>query len=304
MASQGATRFGGLDPLRFIAIVLVTAQHALSVTGRYSQTDFAGISLGQTGVALFCAISGFLAFGRPGEATGKWLLTRLGNLFPAYWLAMLFSFAVTWVFHAKAFTAWQFVSQMLGTGYFTHGWDLVNVVSWFLSLILLCYGIAAVARWSGRPFLLLAAVAVLAAGLVATKAEVNLSRHVIAFALGAMLRLLALRRRTSLFLALPAAATALWWVFGPQFGYAAISGALIYLATASPFPSLPWLARISGYIYEYFLLHGIFLVGMARVLSAHPALAVALAVALSVLAAFLLKLTVDFLGRRFARRAG
>lgn len=287
MSARPATaRQAGLDVLRLAAILLVTVQHGLSVNGHYEQAEVGGLSYGQMGVAIFCAISGYLAFVRPETGTGRWFLGRLKSLFPAYWLAMLFSFALTWAFHAKDFSAYQFVSQMLGLGYFTHGWNLVNIVSWFLSLILLCYVLAAAARASGRPAAVLALVFAVAAWLVASRTEVDLSRHVLAFSVGGLLRLAPP-------LPAPAAVAALavpwllWPSLGIQFGYAALGGALLALALGSR-PSPAWLSGGAGYIYEYFLLHGIFLVGLARFLPDRPLAAAALAVLATLPAAFIL----------------
>lgn len=289
MSSSSQSRNPGLDHLRFFAIILVTLQHALSVLNLYTYTSAFGVSFGQTGVALFCAISGYLSFGRGNETVGRWFLARLQAIFPAYWLAMLFSFLVTWLFSSKDFTGGQFVSQMLGLGFYTHGWQLVNVVSWFISLILLCYVIAAVARWSAQPMLVLMLAVVLSAWLVATRTEVDLSRHILPFAFGGILRLLPAARRHRTFPWLLAVAVAMWISFGPQFGYSAIAGLMLYLVTSARAPESKLLASSSGYIYEYFLLHGIFLVGMTRFIPSHPLLGVAIAIAISIGSAYLLK---------------
>lgn len=261
----------------------------MSVLDLYAHTNVFGISFGQIGVALFCAISGFLAFGRGGEPVGRWFLARLQAIFPAYWLAMLFSFLVTWLFASKDFTAGQFVSQMLGLGFFTHGWQLVNVVSWFISLILLCYVVAAVARWSGQSMLVLMLTVALSAWLLATRAEVDLSRHILPFAYGGILRLLPTDRRHKVFPWLLALSLGWWIALGPQFGYVAIGGMMLYLALLVRQPETKWIAKSSGYIYEYFLLHGIFLVGMTRFIPSHPLLGVAIAIAISIGCALLLR---------------
>lgn len=289
MSLANLHRQPGLDYLRLLAIVLVTVQHGMSVLGLYGQTDIRGISYGQLGVAIFCAISGFLAFGRPGDSVGAWLFARLKGIFPAYWVAMLFSFLVTWIFHAKDFSTWQFVSQMLGMGYFTHGWNLVNVVSWFISLILLCYLIAAVARMSGRPLVVLGTAALAAMALLVSHVEVDLSRHVLAFVLGGCLYLLPVTFRKSAILLLAIFLLAMWFYFSTQFLYAALAVPSLYISVSLPISSSLMVAHLSRYIYEYFLIHGIFLVGMVRFMPSQPFVGVIIAILMSMASAYILR---------------
>lgn len=282
-------RMAGLDWLRLLAIALVTIQHVMSVTGHYDKTNVYLLSYGQTGVAIFCAISGYLAFSKSHETTRIWLKRRLLAIYPAYWLAMLFSFSLTWAFNAKPFTLWQFLSQMLGLGYFTHGWELINVVSWFISLILLCYLIAAFARWTRHP-LFVSAITILATTIfLSMKLEVDLSRHILAFALGGTLHLLPPKQNRILFPSLLACLAGLWWQASHQFGYAAISGGLLWIFILMPVPQHSWVEHTAKYTYEYFLLHGIFLVGMVRLAPFNAIIGIILALLSSMLAAVLLK---------------
>lgn len=289
MSLANTHRQPGLDYLRLLAIVLVTVQHGMSVLGLYGQTDIRGVSYGQLGVAIFCAISGFLAFGRPGEAVGAWFFARLKGIFPAYWVAMLFSFLVTWVFHAKDFSTWQFVSQMLGLGYFTHGWNLVNIVSWFISLILLCYVIAALARMSGRPLGVLAMTALVAAALIVSHEEVDLSRHVLAFVLGGCVYLLPVTLRNSAITLFVILLLAMWLYLSLQFSYATLAVLALYVAVSLPIPGSLLMANLSRYIYEYFLIHGIFLVGMVRFMPSQPFVGVIIAILMSMASAYIIK---------------
>jgi len=287
----------GLDVLRLAAMLLVTLQHALSALDRYDLTSLGGVSLGQLGVAIFCAISGYLAFHGKDAAPGRWLLARLQQIFPAYWVAMLFSFMVTWVFHVKTFTFAQFVSQMLGLGYFTHGWELVNVVSWFISLILLCYLIAALAKWLRRPTAILGMASLVAWGLVYLQWEVDLSRHVLAFTLAGLLCLHAPRAPLVWAAALLLIACPPW----PQFSYAALAILLLFLFSTWHPPLLPVIQAMSNHVYEYFLLHGIFLVGGIRLLPAQPVLGVFLGIAASFVGAVVLKRLISEIQKRAFR---
>jgi peptidoglycan/LPS O-acetylase OafA/YrhL len=285
--SAAATRphVPALDYLRLFAIVLVTLQHALSVLGRYDLTQVHGVSVGQLGVAIFCAISGYLAFSGGGDDPARWLLKRLRQLFPAYWLAMLFSFLVTWLFHVKAITPGLFLSQMLGLGFFTHGWALVNIVSWFISLILLCYLIAAIAKASRHPTAVLALASLVAWGLVFLHWEVDLSRHVLAFTLAGLLRLEQPRAWLVAAGSLPLLACPPW----PQFTYAVFALLLLAALPVWRVSAGRAVRGVADHVYEYFLLHGMFIAGGIRLLPASPVLGVALGIGASLVGAFALK---------------
>ncbi len=287
----------GLDSLRLLALGLVTWQHAASVFGHYETTQWRGISPGQSGVAIFCAIAGMLAFREVPAHVGQWLKRRLLRLFPAYWIVTLLAFALTMVASEKAATAGLFVSQMLGLGYFTHGWALVNVVSWFLSLILLCYLLAAVGWSSKRPMPILAAVAIAATLLLVFRIEVPLSRHVLAFALAGMAALGAFPAWLAL---LGGGLFLAGIVFDPQFFYAGLALSLVWLAGAQRLPDLPGAALPAAYSYEYFLVHGIALSAAVRLLGETP-LALLLAIAAAMASAVLLHWLVATLMNRSAR---
>lgn len=274
--------------------MLVTWQHAGSVFGDYAALQWQGISPGQVGVGVFCAISGFLAFLSPNADRVQWLCKRLLTLFPAYWIVTCVAFVLAWIGLSNKAPSWGlFVSQMLGMGYFTHGWALVNVVSWFLSLILLCYVIAFVAMHF-RPNRLAVVTCLWLVGVVALvllfgRWEVVLSRHVLAFAGGGLIALGASRwALVGLSLVLMAGGV----VFNPSmvYGPLALLLLLFVLRTALPDPHLAkWIGR---YSYEYFLIHGIALVGVSRSLS-NPWVGVPAALVLSVGAAVALAWLVD-----------
>ena len=280
-----SARLPGLDLLRLLAILLVTWQHTAAVLGYYDQTQWRGIEPGQSSVAIFCAIAGFLAFREVTASPLQWLKRRLLKIYPAYWIATLGAFALAIFFSGKHITVGLFISQMLGTGYFTHGWDLVNVVSWFVSLILLCYVLAAAALWLRRPLLLMLLFALIAAALVLTRTEVDLSRHVLAFCLGAVSALVA-RPLTSLLFALLLLLIGL--TVDIQFCYAAIGLLLLAFCGVVLVREPRWVRTASVYSYEYFLVHGIFIVGMVQVLGPH-AWVIVLALVLACIGAVVLK---------------
>lgn len=281
-ATADRQRLPGLDTLRLLAMILITVQHGMSALDLYALTSPGGVNLGQLGVAVFCAISGYLAFHGRDVAPGHWFLTRLRQIFPAYWVAMLFSFMLTWAFQVKDFDTWQVASQMLGLGYFTHGWNLVNVVSWFISLILLCYLIAALAKWLRRPGIVLALASLVAWILVFQEWEVDLSRHILAFSLAGLLRLHGGR----VWILAPLLISCPPW---PQFSYAAIALMLVFLLAPWRGALPPLVKGMANHAYEFFLLHGIFLVGGTRLLPTHPLPGIALGIAAAMVAAIGLK---------------
>ena len=265
----------GFDTLRIMALALVTWQHAASVFGAFAETQWRGISLGQTGVGIFCAISGYLAFLNRPDSISEWFKKRMLRIFPAYWIVTVAAFLLTALASTKEFSGWMFLSQMLGLGYFTHGWQLVNIVSWFISLILLCYIFAAICWQVRRPDLLLVAFALVAMVLCAMRWEGAISRHIIAFCLAG-------------FLAYTKAAILMWMiavllmivglVFNSLFFYSGVGLALVLIASNRTLCTNRMVEVASKYSYEYFLVHGICLVGVARFVSNKP-LALALALA-------------------------
>jgi peptidoglycan/LPS O-acetylase OafA/YrhL len=283
---SGTPRFASFDYLRLFAMALVTLQHGMAVTGYYEQTTWRNVNLGQVGVGLFCALSGYLAFlGGAGSAI-DWLQKRLWQIFPAYWIATVAAFLLTWVAGTKRVDMWLFLSQMAGTGYFTHGWELVNVVSWFISLILLCYFIAFIGKWLGVPRLILLFVAIIAIALLTSRTEIALSRHVLTFCAAGLIAQVRPRPAVMLVIIASLFSAALFW---PQFFYAAITIALLALAVAWQASETRLTRVASGYVYEYFLVHGIFLVAFTRFMPGQKLLSGAIAIPLAIIAAIILK---------------
>ena len=279
-------RIASFDYLRLFAMLLVTLQHGMAVAGYYGQTSWRHISLGQTGVGLFCALSGYLAFFGNSAPAIDWIKKRLWQVYPAYWIATVVAFILTWAAGTKRVGVWLFVSQMAGTGYFTHGWELVNVVSWFISLLLLCYVIAFVGKWLDMPQLILAIAAITALSLLATRSEISLSRHVMTFSVAGLIA--QARPRPVVMFAMVAGlfgATLLW----PPCFYAAFSIALLALALKWNAAEIRILHVASGYVYEYFLVHGIFLVAIMRFAPQQKLLSSAIAITLAIVAALILK---------------
>lgn len=278
-------RSGGLDLLRLIAMATVVAQHGLTATGHYDWTNLtsSGISIGQFGVAIFCAVSGWFAVGNGRDSPGRWLIARFTKLYPAYWLTTLFAFGIAIVM-GRQVTFGLFLSQMAGTGFFTHGWDLVNVVSWFMSLLLLCYLLAAVARCTAHPAVMMIIFCAVAIALVALQIEISLSRHIIVFTAAAAARLS--RREISLLLCGLLLSPLL--ILQPSFIYAVMALPALWLFQKLDGFESVFLGVVAAYTYEFFLLHGIFLAGAAKLIKSAP-LAIIVGVVCTIPAAFLLR---------------
>ena len=279
-------RIASFDYLRLFAMILVTLQHGMAVAGYYEQTTWRNISLGQAGVGLFCALSGYLAFFGNGAPAISWLKKRLWQVYPAYWITTVAAFILTWATGTKHVDIWLFVSQMAGTGYFTHGWELVNVVSWFITLLLLCYVIAFVGKWLGMPQLILVIAAITALCLLATRSEISLSRHIMTFSVAGLIAQACPRPLAMLSIVACLFGAALVW---PPSFYAAFSIAFLALALGWHTTELRLIRIASGYIYQYFLVHGIFLVALARFIPHQKLLSGVTAITLAIIAAIILK---------------
>ena len=178
--SPHAPRVYGFDYLRTLGVVLVLLQHQLSVLGYESFTSWGDVNIGQCGVAIFLAVSGILAM-HGNRSPKNWLTTRLGKIYPPYWIATAFGFIVTAISGHKTFGMFQVFSQFAGTGLFTHRNQLVNVVTWFVSLLLLLYFLVFLARLTKHPYPATLLAGLIAGLLVLLDIEPLLSAHALAF---------------------------------------------------------------------------------------------------------------------------
>jgi peptidoglycan/LPS O-acetylase OafA/YrhL len=245
-------------------------------------------------------LSGYLSFRKAVPAPWVWFGAKLKQIFPAYWIVTLGSFALVIFFGTKEASWPLFVSQMLGMGYFTHGWKLVNVVSWFISLILLCYLLAAVAWASGQPRWVLAIISGVCIGLLVQSVEVDLSRHVLAFALAGWIAIT--RARTGVIVVIAGIGLYSAGMLDMQLAYASIALALLAAGLCIPMQERPYVKAASARTYEFFLVHGVFLVAFAQLLPISPVANVTLALIAAVVAALLLRVTVVRLTCLFAAR--
>jgi peptidoglycan/LPS O-acetylase OafA/YrhL len=292
----------GLDLLRVLGMILVTAQHALSLAGYEDRTKIvAELSLGQLGVAIFLAISGLLAGDSP-RSPLAWLFQRLRRLFPAFWIAMIVSFALTGAAGNKQFDLFQIISQLAGTGLFTHLSNLVNSPTWFVSLLLVCYVGTAAARLSAVPPVVIGCIVVaVCTVVVAREPHPWLSAHLLTYALANTIAFAPKEiRRLATWTAIAAAASAAV-LHRPEFAYAAL--ALGAIEGARAVGTVPASVRAAGdYAYEYYLVHGVALFAAMRFLPSQPVWATLVGVASACLAAVVLRRVVTFLDHAVTAR--
>lgn len=293
--------FGGLDYLRVVAVVLVTIQHAAALLGYKTWTTWWGVNVGQLGVAIFLAISGFLA-SQSRQPAWSWFVQRLRRIYPALWIVMPICFWLTWLSGYKQFDAAQVLSQMLGLGLFTHPDHLVNTATWFISLLLVCYVGAFVARLLNSPVAIGLAMSL---GLLACAFwlpdplfVVHLLTFSISFVCGEIPPSTTTARRLIISGGL---AIALGMSREPLFlgaGLALIAvGLSIRLLTTPRF-----IGAMADVSYEYYLLHGVFLVGLLREGPGPIAFRLTAAILLAVFAAKCLRLLTQRLERKSEER--
>lgn len=295
---SSSPNLAGLDVVRVLAMGMVVVQHALSLADREDLTSWGGLSIGQLGVAMFLVVSGLLSF--ESRRTAKsWLAQRLFRIYPAFWIAMTGSFLLAEVSGYKNASVGQIVSQMLGTGLWTHPSELVNSPTWFVSLIVACYLATFLSRLIERPGVVAAISGIALTFLVARDAAPWLLSHLLTYAVASTIAAYAsgtTRRVVSLSIAAMLASLAL--LIQPAFAYTAISLVIVEL-------SLLWQARpriiklAADYSYEFYLVHGVALAGAMTVMKSSPVLAVLVALTCSMVAAGILNHVAAFLVRHF-----
>lgn len=289
----------GLDLVRVLAMGLVALQHTMSLAEREDLTSLAGLSIGQLGVAMFLVVSGFLSFESRRTPT-CWLWQRLCRVYPAFWIAMIGSFSLTTLSGYKNVSVGQIVSQMLGTGLWTHPDKLVNLPTWFVSVILACYFATFLSRLIKRPGLIASISIVGLTFLVARDAAPWLLSHFLTYAVASTIAAYGLgTHRKAAIVSIAGVLTILALLIQPAFAYTAISLVIVEL-------SLRWQARsrtvklAADYTYEFFLVHGVALAGAMTVMKSSPVLAAIAALFSSAVAAMILKHLAAFIVRQFS----
>ena len=253
--STTAARIVGFDWLRVLALLLVTIHHCLSLLDLQDWTLVAGMSMGSLGVSLFLALSGAL-IGRDDRPAIEWLVARLKKIYPAYWIATLFAFVATAASGYKSVTIDQFLLQMSGFGFYFYE-DLINVATWFIGLLLTLYFSVFLARLTRYSDWILQGFAIGSAGLVLLHSSSGFFGHSLAFYGGLLAFRTRVPVRSLLALAIPSAVLS-----GADREFLCIATVWSLLAASLAIRKVPKaIGWISKYSYEFYLCHGIFLVG-------------------------------------------
>lgn len=150
-------RLAQLDALRGIAALAVVLFHFTTRYDelfRHAQAPWLSFPLGYTGVNLFFVISGFVIF-MTLERTVRpmdFVVSRFSRLYPAYWGAMLLTFALTHAIGLPGRTVgWEalLVNATMLQGFF--GVPHVDSVYWTLEVELLFYAWALLSHRLGGP---------------------------------------------------------------------------------------------------------------------------------------------------------
>jgi hypothetical protein len=247
------SRVWGYDAVRLGAMGWIALRHLLSISGIENH-----LVSSYLGVGAFSTLSGFLALRSRGDSLG-WLSKRLVRIYVPYWVTLIAILTADWLFRYKPLSPGLVVSQFLGLAYFTHRGQLIGVHLWFISLILLCYGMAALIRWKRG---LLPILVALALGLM-SREDPKFAGCVLAFLSGGIIALMPRMWPGACLVAgvcLVASANA-WTVFAyPLAGVAAL---MVGTLLSGKEPRI--IALASGIVYEFFLTHGPIYLGLSRI---------------------------------------
>jgi peptidoglycan/LPS O-acetylase OafA/YrhL len=277
-----ANRLDGIDYLRTVALVLVFVQHQLSVLDLEQYNSLLGLRIGQIGVSLFLAVSGVLA-AQGSRPPFDWLRARLIRIYPAYWVATAVGFIGAGLSGYKEFGVPQIISQFVGIGLYTHNENLVNAVTWFISLLLTLYVIVYLAKLSRHPNAIVLVLAVVAVLLVCLKVQPLMAAHSLTF-LACFLLLSKRKESDRLPTVILGVVLLLASIKFRTMAYPALSlFALSTVLHARPVPRV--IMAMSSYSYEFYLCHGICLVACHQFVTSSLALSVGAGIVSSVLAA-------------------
>jgi hypothetical protein len=288
-AVRGETRPASLcsfDVARVAAISLVALQHLLTISDRQPPLVLNCLNVGQLGVTVFCGLSGYFSMRSSATSNPSWIVRRLKRVFIPYWISLMVIFVANGIVGYKPVSPCLIVSEFLGTALFTHPGALVGVHVWFISLILICYAIAAVIRW--RP----AALPLFAIGAVAAVCEgqASVAGHVLSFLAGCLLSKCGEWKQQfvvgSLIAVVCAAGIA---VLNAHFAYPFAAMIALLLCSGWLAPSPSWLTRLSESTYEFFLVHGPIYLGLAKYAHLGIVANLAFGTLLAIVAAFVLR---------------
>ena len=253
-------RVEGFDALRLFALLLVLTSHLQSLWGHSAWSKIYGLDIGQIGVSIFLAISGAL-IGGDIRTPSEWLFARLKRIYPAYWIVTVLAFAATALTGYKQIDPMQFLWQMTGQGmYFMT--DMVNVATWFIGLLVALYFSIYLFKSLGRLIEGVTLCSLMCLGIVMINEFESYFAHALAFyvSVGFAKSKHWARLRWPLIGLLIALA-----IPNRILGYPAIGFIGVYVAQfVDKVPNL--IKLFARYSYEFYLMHGIFLVGAKKLL--------------------------------------
>ena len=210
------------------------------------------------------------------------------------------SFCLATVSGYKNASIGQIVSQMLGTGLWTHPGELVNSPTWFVTLILSCYFATFLSRLTGRPGLFAAISSTGLTIMVARDPAPWLLSHFLTYALSSTIAAFAFgtnRRTTTLTIVAGLGIMAV--AIQPAFAYTAFSLMIVELSLL--LRKRPRAIKLAAdYSYEFYLLHGVALAGALTMMKTSPVLAVITALIGSSVAAVVLNHVAIYIVRQLS----
>jgi len=253
-------RIEGFDALRVFALLLVLTSHLQSLWGSSAWTKIYGLDIGQIGVSSFLAISGAL-IGGDSRTPSEWLFARLMRIYPAYWIVTVVAFAATALTGYKQIEPMQFLWQMTGQGlYFMT--DMVNVATWFIGLLIALYFSIYLFKRLGRMIEGITVCSLICLGIVMINEYESYFAHALAFYVSVGFS--KSKRWEQLRWPLIGLLLALA-IPNRILGYPAIG--LLGVYAAQFVDKVPNLIKLfARYSYEFYLMHGIFLVGAKKLL--------------------------------------
>ncbi len=254
-------RIEGFDALRVFALLLVLTSHLQSLWGSSSAwTKIYGLDIGQIGVSIFLAISGAL-IGGDTRTSSEWLFARLLRIYPAYWIVTVAAFAATALTGYKQIDPLQFLWQMTGQGmYFMT--DMVNVATWFIGLLIALYFSIYLFKCFDRLIQGVTLCSLLCLAIVMINEFESYFAHALAFyvSVGFSKSKSWARLRWPVIGLLMALAIPNRILGYPTIGLLGVYAAQFVGKVPNP------IKLFARYSYEFYLMHGIFLVGAKKLL--------------------------------------
>jgi peptidoglycan/LPS O-acetylase OafA/YrhL len=206
-------------------------------------------NVGQLGVTLFCGISGYFAFRRSGTDTIEWLTKRLAKVMPAYWIALTGTLLLAAMSSYKSVSLRAVALQYAGLAAWLDDNERIGQGFWFITLILICYAIAAFVRKYPQGLLPIAIV------IIGSQVRAGewFAPHILSFLLCGWA--VVGTTRTMLITTIPlVVAMTLWHNLQWLYPLSALGCLSLCLAVSHASPN--WIAALGDISYEFYLVHG------------------------------------------------